>query len=423
MPKISKQTIEAAAVPEKGDFYIWDTELPGFGVRIQASGRKTFIVRYRTRDRKNQRKVTLCRCADAPPDKARAMAREVFQTVATGGDPAMDRKPVKVETVNTLEAMFQARIAYMRAKGTTNATEVERVLLLSEDNAADALGRQEAPADITPSDIIEYVSMFYQRGARGAADKARSYLSAAFNWAILSANDYTVEHRKDWGLTHNPVASVAKDHGAAKARDRNLSVDELRDFWRSCSDRDVGITLGTSVCLKLLMACGQRVQETLRIEGKDVDLANRVWRMPAQKTKGRKTAHTIPLPDIIIPDLAKLVEMHGTGPLFPAVHDSSVSGMLSPLGVAHAVRRYTKLREVEPFQTRDLRRTWKSRTHDAGIDRFMRDMIQQHAKNDTGSKHYDRAEYYPQMREAMDKWDKWLTALVAPDAPKLRLVA
>ena len=46
-------------------------------------------------------------------------------------------------------------------------------------------------------------------------------------------------------------------------------------------------------------------------------------------------------------------------------------------------------------------------------------MIQQHAKgSDTGSKHYDRADYFKQMREAMDKWNAWLTAVVS-DPPRL----
>ena len=41
-----------------------------------------------------------------------------------------------------------------------------------------------------------------------------------------------------------------------------------------------------------------------------------------------------------------------------------------------------------------------------------RALIQQHAKSDTGSRHYDHADYMPQMREAMAKWDAWFTSSV-----------
>lgn len=53
---------------------------------------------------------------------------------------------------------------------------------------------------------------------------------------------------------------------------------------------------------------------------------------------------------------------------------------------------------------------------DAGLDRFTRDLIQQHAKTDTGSRHYDRADYLPLVTDAMKRWDGWLrTVLVAPE--------
>ena len=73
--------------------------------------------------------------------------------------------------------------------------------------------------------------------------------------------------------------------------------------------------------------------------------------------------------------------------------------------------------KMEAFQTRDLRRTWKSRAADAGVDRFTRDLIQQHAMGDTGSKHYDRADYLGQTRAAMAKWNDWLGSVLSERTP------
>lgn len=416
MPKITKNTVESAKPSATVDMWIWDTELPGFGVRIRPSGRKTFVARYRTRDAKKiQRKYTICRCNDTTPDKARAMARDIFTKVAGGADPAADLRPDKENTA-TLEDMFRGHIANMRAKNKVSADEVERVLLLSKNNAADSLGRKTAPADVTATAIVKFVSSFYVAGHRGAADKARGYVAAAFNWAIKSANDYTVEVRRDWGVKHNPAVDVAKDHGAIKVRDRNLDAADIRVLWVACQNGNAGFSEGVEVCLRTMLGCGQRVQETLRMYGSEVDLDEAVWKMPAHKTKGRKRAHTIPLSAHTIPDLRRLKEKHGDGALFPPRSDSEQE-VLGSISVAHAVRRWLDQEgnTMERFQPRDLRRTWKSRTHDAGIDRFTRDLIQQHAKNDTGSKNYDRADYLPQMREAMAKWDAWLTIALAGD--------
>lgn len=423
MPKLTKTIIDNTPAPATGDTWVWDSDLEGFGVRVQASGRKTYVLRYRTKDAKRtQRKMTVCRCSDAPPDKARAMARDIFQAVAGGSDPAAERKPAAASTI-TIESMFEARIAAMRVRDRANATEVERVLLRSKNNAADSLGRTTAPADVTANDVVKFVSTFYKAGHRGAADKARGYLAAAFAWAIKSANDYTVASRQDWGLTHNPAADVAKDHGAITVRDRNLDAAELRAVWESCHDGQGGFSEGVEACLKVMIACGQRVQETLRMDGSEVDLDAMVWRMPAHKTKGKKRPHTIPLPRVIIPTLLALKAKHGDGPLFVA-RTGSTQATLGAISVSHAVRRWCESEDCKmlAFQPRDLRRTWKSRTHDAGIDRFTRDLIQQHAKQDTGSKNYDRADYSAQMRDAMDKWNAWLNGVLF-DRPELKLVS
>lgn len=424
MPKITKTIIENAAAPEAGDLWVWDAELQGFGLRVQPSGRKTYVIRYRTNDAKRtQRKMTICRVSDTTPDKARDMARKVFMQVAGGEDPAGDKRPNRDSSI-TIEAMFKARIVSMRTKDRANATEVERVLLRSKNNAADFLGRTKAPCDVTSDDIVRFVSTFYKAGHRGAADKARGYLAAAFAWAIKSANDYTVTERQNWGVKHNPAAAVAKDHGAITVRDRNLSAAEIRLLWEYCSDGNAGFTDGVEMTLKMMIACGQRVQETLRVCGSEIDLDAGLWKMPAHKTKGRKRAHTIPLPGIIIPGLRRLKEANGDGPLFPS-RNGSKGELLGAISVSHAVRRWQDATEtgIEAFQPRDLRRTWKSRTHDAGIDRFTRDLIQQHSKNgDTGSKHYDRANYDPQMRIAMDKWSRWLENVIE-GGPALSLVA
>jgi len=46
MPKLTKRTIDATE-PTATEFFIWDESIPGFGVRVMPSGRKSFVVQYR----------------------------------------------------------------------------------------------------------------------------------------------------------------------------------------------------------------------------------------------------------------------------------------------------------------------------------------------------------------------------------------
>lgn len=39
----------------------------------------------------------------------------------------------------------------------------------------------------------------------------------------------------------------------------------------------------------------------------------------------------------------------------------------------------------------------------------------------SGTKHYDRAEYLPQKREAMKKWDRWMRAMLTGEAPEQKV--
>lgn len=353
-------------------------------------------------------KRALGRYPDVSLSMARQMMREDVSPKLRAG------KSLRVATTivddPTVERMFTAYAEHMEAGGKASASEVRRVLLDAGHNAADWFGRSTPAADIDEADVVGFVAEHFKRGHRGAADKARAYVSAAYGWAIKSAHDYTNPLRRDWGVTRNPAENVKKDRQATKTVDRALSAEEMRALWLGTEQGAGGFSAEIAGCIRLVLACGQRVQETLRIEGKEIDLVNALWTMPAAKTKGRKRDHVIPLPLPAMIVLRQLKRLHGDGPLFPARSDSKAA-LIAHTSVRQAIDRWLERPgvRVPKFSPRDLRRTWKSRAHDAGVSREIRDIIQQHAKHDTGSKAYDRADYLPQMRAAMDAWGTWVS--------------
>jgi hypothetical protein len=50
MAKLSKRTVDAAET-RSSDYFIWDDELPGFGLRIFQSGKRSYLVQYRAAGR------------------------------------------------------------------------------------------------------------------------------------------------------------------------------------------------------------------------------------------------------------------------------------------------------------------------------------------------------------------------------------
>src|SRR5437667_12092096 len=58
MVKITKRVVDAADVREK-DYVIWDDELPGFGLRVFTSGKRSYVIQYRVRGRSRRYTIGL----------------------------------------------------------------------------------------------------------------------------------------------------------------------------------------------------------------------------------------------------------------------------------------------------------------------------------------------------------------------------
>lgn len=326
-------------------------------------------------------------------------ATEVQNPLLAGKDP---NTIIALVDSPTVERLFAAYIQALKDRNAARWDESERLLLTGKYNAADGLGRNTIASLVEPGEIANVLAKGIIRGARRTTDMQRTAMAAAFNWAMKATHDYTQVSRTDWGIKHNPVAAVPRDQGANRTRERNLTAEEIKHVWDNAPEQ-------TGDVLRMVIATGQRVIEVLRVAGEDIDLKAGLWTMPAAKTKGRKHEHIIPLPAQAIAILTPLVAMYGDGYLFPARARSKIA----IVGIPSVSRAANRMDGIKTFQPRDLRRTWKSRAGDAGVDRFMRDLIQQHAQTDTGSKHYDRFDYLPQMREAMNKWETWLQNALA----------
>ncbi len=78
MPKLTKRFIDALRPdPNGADLFAWDSELRGFAIRMKPSGNASFLVQYRTANRKTRR-YAFGKVGTLTPEEARAKARRLL---------------------------------------------------------------------------------------------------------------------------------------------------------------------------------------------------------------------------------------------------------------------------------------------------------------------------------------------------------
>lgn len=88
MAKINKRAVDGADVRNK-DYFLWDDELPGFGLRVFASGKRSYLIQYRSQGR--SRRYTIGLHGVWTPEEARKEAKVQLGRVAKGENPAEER--------------------------------------------------------------------------------------------------------------------------------------------------------------------------------------------------------------------------------------------------------------------------------------------------------------------------------------------
>lgn len=153
------------------------------------------------------------------------------------------------------------------------------------------------------------------------------------------------------------------------------------------------------------MATGQRVTE---IAGLRRDQWDSDGRLLTWSTTKNKRPHVLPVGDIA----ASIIDSRaGNGTLlFPSVADPDRPPKHGSLYCA--LWRERDRIGVDGFTVRDLRRTWKTLAGMAGLTKHERDLLQNHARHDVSSRHYDRYEYLDEKRAAVARWDAWMRELL-----------
>jgi len=282
--KLTAPVAEGAA-PQEARYIVWDNELPGFGLRVQPTGSRSWVVKYRAEGGGRNapiRWLTIGTFPTISAKDARNAARKALAQVELGGDPMGDLAAKRREmTIEALVDLYEtdgcviqrgARIgAPMKAltkKYTVSRLRNHVVPLLgkrrvSEVTAGDieAFSRAVAKGKTAKDEKIAKRKRIIVKGGEGAARKVVRDISAVFAFAIRQGL-----------VTTNPVVS-ASVRRTDNRRDRFLSLDEVERLGTALDElQAAGVNLKAVNIARLWALTGCRRNEIAGLKWSEVHL-------------------------------------------------------------------------------------------------------------------------------------------------------
>lgn len=420
--KISKRTVDAAAVPATGDAYFWDTDDKGFGLRVTPKGVRSYVFQYRLRGRP-ARRLTIGRHGGLTPDAARTIAKRHATSVAEGIDPleAERQRARDARTLGFTGYLDKFTTGCLKEEWPDSWQDARRLL----DNHALPQLKGRALPEITPEHIKDVIDPLRPR--KPLARKVWAVLSRLFTWAI---------EERDLARERNPMDGV-RPPPAPDARKRILSPDELLAAWRA-SFKLHG-PFGPFV--RVLIATLQRRNEVAGMPWKETRKATSDWLIDAKRAKNDED-HLCPLNALAMAELEG-IGWKSRGLVFTTTGDTPISGFsrmkkqldkaMLPILQELADKRAEALGEdpapVEPerWTLHDLRRTGTTVLQSLGVPVEHTEKLLNHKEGETSKgirKVYHLHRYDAEKRRAADLWAGHLTRLVAgADAPNVIALA
>lgn len=361
--KLTKTSVESLETSDSGDALYRDSELLGFGVRVRASGMKSYFVERMVAGR-NVR-VAIGRHGEITATEARAKAQATLAQMSTGVDPVAARKEaaeVRRAVSVTFGAVANDYIALRLTKSMklSTANDYRRDL----DGGLDPIAAMPIDA-ITRKTITDLHASLSAKGPT-SANRAMRFARAVFNFAVEN-EDYTKRNGEPL-ITASPI-TVLKAKRLWNPRNRKhgyvpferlggfteavLSIDGLR--W--CQRLENGPRRAETVSLYLLMlvCLGLRTGESYVIRQVDWDAADQVLLIADPKNANTaQEPFTLPVGWRIAQMISQQIARYRGEWL---LSDEAGDG---PLCYPRAIVEDVRLRGGARFTPHDLRRTFAS---------------------------------------------------------------
>lgn len=280
------------------EYFVWDSSLAGFGIRVQKTGAKSYVVKYRAGAGRGAptRRLTLSQVGKITPEEARTLARKTLGAVANGADPAAQRAAEK-RASTIAEAAEQFLREHVEAKRAASSAASYRDLL--ERLVVPDIGKRKAEK-VTTAEVHRLHSKLSHSPYQ--ANRMLRVLSSLFTFASkahivpLGFNpcrgiEFFPEEGRERYLTSQELAAIGEAIREAETVGLPYSVDETKQTAKHAPKEENRRTLigpHAAAAIRLLIFTGARLREILHLKWDQVDFERGLLLLPISKT-GKKT--------------------------------------------------------------------------------------------------------------------------------------
>lgn len=388
--ELKKAVIESIKLPERGQKFLWDDELTGFGVRLTPTAR-TYIVQARIHG--VTRRITIGRHGVLTIQQARKLAQKELLSMLEGKDPIIEKKRTEAYAV-TLEQVVAAYLKDRRSLKETSRSDIVKHLERSFSNWKD-----KPIVSITRDKALTKFRELSDRGP-AQANQAFRILRALFNYTMgaYRADGVSI-------IAENPVKAVSdlKMWNHIKPRSGRIPIEKIGVAWNTLHELRTALdqtaisrTLADAVTFLLLT--GARWNEMASLSWDRVNLDENYWHIPDPKNR---TSITFPLSEVAV-DLLKDRPRESSF-VFPARTKTG--------HVQEARHVLSKLAEVVGVHiaAHDLRRTFRAIAGECGVDFWKTKLLMGHKlSGDITITHYTETSDLRYLKKDIDAMASWI---------------
>jgi integrase len=419
------------AKSSKKDVWLTDPGVRGrgrFTIRCTPSGARICMYRYTRPDGTRD----ILRVADYDPHgkagmtlhEAREKAGELVRLAGAGNNVRvflLEREEAKAAaaeaalaarrnaTRGSLAALFRVYVSTLQ--GRESHYDAQSMFKLHVSGPFAKLAARPA-RQIKAEELRDVLARLIEAGKGRTAAKLRAYLRAAYGMAMRAGLDPTLpEALTAFDIQVNPADRLPSLSQFCKVLDRALTLPELHAFWRRVESAP------ESPSRDALIACmylgGQRPTQLLRLTPQQVDVSGATVTLLDLKGRNRHAnprRHLLPIHEDLMPVIRRrLAQTEGVeSPMFSTHGRVPLRKETVALLVTEIAKAMQKAGELErgPFSMRDLRRTAETHMAALAISSDVRAQIQSHGLGGIQARHYDRHDYMPEKRKALELWSR-----------------